>query len=117
MFIGSPTLGFISSKYLNVAWKKIAKSQYYKISSTQNLVGKKGEVVLGIDNRGGVIRIESSTPMKFEKMHVMPYDINSNFERGMTVYIIGVRDNKIVVDSNKNLIKNKKRKVLAHSIG
>jgi len=105
MFIGAPIIGYFTSKYLNVAWKKIAKSQYYKISPTQNLIGKKGEVVFPINERGGVIRIISSTPMKYEKMHVMPYDKASFFERGINVYIIGVRNNKVIVDINKNLIK------------
>jgi membrane protein implicated in regulation of membrane protease activity len=105
MFIFAPIIGFLVSKYLNVAWKKIAKSQYYKISPTQNLIGKKGEVVFPINERGGVIRIVSTTPMKYEKMHVMPYDDTSYFDRGTNVYIIGVRNNKIIVDSNKELIK------------
>jgi hypothetical protein len=105
MFIGAPITGYLTSKYLNVAWKKIAKSQYYRISPTLNLIGKKGEVVFPINERGGVIRVESSTPMKYEKMHVMPYDETSYYDRGMNVYIIGVRNNKIIVDINKNLIK------------
>lgn len=105
MIIGAPIIGFFTSKYLNVVWKKIAKSQYYKISPTQNLIGKKGEVVFPINERGGVIRIVSSTPMKYEKMHVMPYNETSYFERGMNVYIVGVRNNKVIVDINKNLKK------------
>ena len=105
MFLGAPVIGYFVSRYLNVAWKKIAKSQYYKISPTQNLIGKKGEVVFPINERGGVIRIVSSTPMKYEKMHVMPYDETSYFERGKIVYIIGVKNNKTIVDINKNLVK------------
>ncbi|NVM45431.1 MAG: DUF1449 family protein [Candidatus Lokiarchaeota archaeon] len=105
MFIGAPIIGYFTVKYLNVVWKKIAKSQYYKISPTQNLIGKKGEVVFPINERGGVIRIVSSTPMKYEKMHVMPYDETSYFDRGMIVYIIGVKNNKVIVDINKNLVK------------
>ena len=105
MFIGAPVLGYIVAKYLNVVWKKIAKSQHYKISPTQNLIGKMGEVVFPINERGGVIRLISSTPMKYEKMHVMPYNSNSYFDRGENVYIIGVKDNKVVVDLNRNLIK------------
>ncbi|GAH84061.1 unnamed protein product, partial [marine sediment metagenome] len=105
MFLGAPVIGYLVSKYLNVAWKKIAKSQYYKISPTLNLIGKKGEVVFPINERGGVIRIVSSTPMKYEKMHVMPYDDTSYFERGMIVYIIRVKNNKVIVDINKNLVK------------
>jgi hypothetical protein len=61
--------------------------------------------VFPINERGGVIRIVSSTPMKYEKMHVMPYDDTSYFERGMIVYIIGVKNNKAIVDINKNLVK------------
>jgi membrane protein implicated in regulation of membrane protease activity len=108
MFIGAPVLGFLVARYLNVVWKKIAKSQFYRISPTQNLIGKRGEVVFPINERGGVIRIVSSTPMKYEKMHVMPYNIDSYFDRGEKVYIIGVRNNKVVVDVNKNLIKKKR---------
>jgi len=107
MFIGSPSIALITSKYLNVAWKHIAKSQYYKISSTQNLIGREGEVVLPIDERGGVIRIKSTTPMKYEKLHVMPYNEVIHFERGMKVYIVAVKENKVIVSPNK--ILNEKR--------
>jgi len=107
MFIGSPSIALITSNYLNVAWKYIAKSQYYKISSTQYLIGREGEVVLPIDERGGVIRIKSTTPMKYEKLHVMPYDDATYFERGVKVYIIAVKDNKLRVSPNKALIKKR----------
>ena len=107
MFIGSPSIALITSKYINVAWKYIAKSQYYKISSTQYLIGREGEVVLPIDERGGVIRIKSTTPMKYEKIHVMPYDNATYFERGMKVYIVAVKDNKLRVSPNKALIKKR----------
>ena len=110
MFIGSPSIALISSKYLNVAWKYIAKSQYYKISSTQNLIGREGEVVLPIDERGGVIRIKSTTPMKYEKLHVMPDDDKNYFERGMKVYIVAVKDNKVRVSPNKIIIKKRGEK-------
>ena len=103
MFIGSPIIGFITTKYLNVAWKKIAKSQYYKISSTQNLIGVEGEVILPVDKMGGVIKIDSLTPMKYEKIHVKPYNDDDRFERGMKVYIVAVRENKVLIDNNKRL--------------
>ena len=109
MFIGSPSIALITSKYLNVAWKHIAKSQYYKIYSTQNLIGREGEVVLPIDERGGVIRIKSTTPMKYEKLHVMPYD-DTFYERGMKVYIVAVKDNKVRVSPNKIIIKKRGEK-------
>jgi len=108
MFIGSPSIALITSKYINVAWKYISKSQYYKISSTQNLIGREGKVVLPIDERGGVIRIESTTPMKYEKLHVMPYVDKNHYERGMKVYIVAVIDNKVRVSPNKNINKKKR---------
>ena len=108
MFIGSPSIALITSKYINVAWKYIAKSQYYKIASTQYLIGREGEVVLPIDERGGVIRIKSTTPMKYEKLHVMPYDVGTYIERGMKVYIVAVKDNKLRVSPNKIKISKKK---------
>jgi len=110
MFIGSPSIAFFTSKYLNVAWKHISKSEYYKISSTQNLIGREGEVVLPIDERGGVIRIKSTTPMKYEKLHVMPYNGTSYFERGIKVYVVAVKDNKVRVSSNKIIIKKRGEK-------
>jgi membrane protein implicated in regulation of membrane protease activity len=110
MFIGSPSIALFTSKYLNVAWKHIAKSQYYKISSTQNLIGREGEVVLPIDERGGVIRIKSTTPMKYEKLHVMPYDDTLSFDRGMKVYIVAVKDNKVRVSPNKIIFKKRGEK-------
>jgi len=110
MFIGPPSIAIITSKYLNVAWKHIAKSQYYKISSTQNLLGREGEVVLPIDKRGGVVRIKSTTPMKYEKLHVMPYDEAIHFERGMKVYIVAVKENKVMVSPNKVNIKKRGEK-------
>ncbi len=110
MFIGSPSIAFFTSKYLNVAWKHISKSEYYKISSTQNLIGREGEVVLPIDERGGVIRIKSTTPMKYEKLHVMPHNSTIYFDRGMKVYIVAVKDNKVRVSANKIIIKKRGEK-------
>jgi len=102
MFIGSPIIAFLASRYLNRLWKKIAKSQYYKISSTQNLIGKEGEVILYVDSRGGVIKIESKTPMRFEKVHVKPKNENNSFERGTKVFIVDIKDGFLLVDNKKN---------------
>ena len=46
--------------------------------------------------------------MKYEKLHVMPYDDGSYFERGMKVYIVAVKDNKLRVSLNKIKISKKK---------
>ena len=106
-FIVTPIIAFISTKYLNVAWKKIAKSKYYKISSTQNLIGKEAEVVLPVDKRGGVVRINSRTPMKYEKVHVKPINDDYYFDRGTKVYIVDVKEDFLLVDINKNKFKKK----------
>ncbi|MFX1402414.1 MAG: hypothetical protein ACFE8V_14350 [Promethearchaeota archaeon] len=104
-FIITPIVAFIATKYLNVAWKKIAKSKYYIISSTKNLIGKEAEVVSDVDKRGGVVRIHSSTPMKYEKVHVKPLNDESYFERGTKVFIVDVKDDFLLVDISKRLAK------------
>ncbi|MHA1292183.1 MAG: hypothetical protein ACTSQJ_05890 [Promethearchaeota archaeon] len=86
----------------------MAKSRYYRISSTKNLIGREGEVVLDVDNRGGLIKITSNTPMRFEKIHVKPLNPTSQYEKGQKVYICDVRQGYFLVDHNKNLI-NKRR--------
>ncbi|MGB5910765.1 MAG: NfeD family protein [Promethearchaeia archaeon] len=106
-FIITPIIAFISAKYLNIAWKKIAKSKYYKISSTQNLIGKEAEVVSPVDKRGGVVRINSNTPMKYEKVHVKPVNDDHYFDRGTKVYIVDVKGDFLLVDINKKIIKKK----------
>ena len=90
IFFLTPVVAYIITHYISVGWKKIAKSRYYVISSTINLIGKKGEVILYVDERGGVIKIPSQTPMKFEKIHVKPLNSDSRFERGEKVYILSL---------------------------
>ena len=80
------------TKFINYGWKKLAKSRYYSISSTLNLIGKKGEIILPVDKRGGIIKVPSNTPMKFERLHVKPLIEGSEFERGDTVYICDVKN-------------------------
>ena len=108
MFFIPPIFGFLASKYLNVVWKKIAKSRYYVISSTQNLIGKSGEVILPVDKRGGVIKIQTNTPIKQEKMHVKPLNEDSEFERGTIVYIVDIKGQTLLVDSDINKIYKKR---------
>ena len=82
----------------------MAKSRYYSISSTQNLIGMQGEVILMVDHRGGVIKIPSPTPLKFERLHVKPLKLDSQFEKGEMVYICDVKNGFLLVDNNKKLI-------------
>ncbi|TFG21343.1 MAG: hypothetical protein EU529_13665 [Promethearchaeota archaeon] len=105
IFFATPAIVYLSWKVINNSWKKITKSRYYSISSTMNLIGKKGEVTLGVDNRGGIIRIPSSTPMRFERIHVKPLKPNSRFALGEKVYICDVRNGFLLIDNNKKLIK------------
>ena len=69
--------------------------------------GEKGEVVLYVDARGGVIRIPSQTPLKFERIHVKPLNPDSRFERGEKVYICDVKNGFLLVDNDKKLIKRR----------
>ena len=104
----TPTIAYITTKIINFGWKKIAKSRYYQITSTKNLIGTKGEVLLPIDERGGIIRVPSNTPLKFERLHVKPLMSESNFERGDVVYICDVKNGYLLVDRSKKLIKGRR---------
>ena len=48
--------------------------------------------------------------MKYEKLHVMPYDEALHFERSSKVYIVAVKENKVMVSPNKTLIKKRGEK-------
>jgi hypothetical protein len=104
----SPSAAYLTTKLINYIWKTIAKSRFYRISSTQNLIGIQGEVLLPIDKRGGVIKIPSSTPMRFERVHVKPIVEYSHFERGDKVYICDVKNGFLLVDNKKKSIKGRK---------
>jgi len=105
VFIITPAITVIVTKAISIGWKKMAKSKFYQISSTMNLIGKEGEVVLDVDERGGVIKVSSNTPLKFEKLHVMPLNPDSKFDEGTKVYICDVRHGYLLVDNNKKLIR------------
>jgi len=104
----APTLAYLTTKIINFIWKKIAKSRFYQISTTQNLIGKKGEVILPVDNRGGIIKIHSSTPMKFEKLHVKPVFEDLLFDRGEKVYICDVKNGYLLVHNTRMVNKNRR---------
>ena len=103
----APSAAYLTTKFINFAWKIIAKSRFYRISSTQNLIGIQGEVVLDVDDRGGVIKIPSSTPMRFERIHVKPVFETSQFERGDKVYICNVKNGVLLVDNKKKSVKRR----------
>ncbi len=109
IFILAPIIAYITTELINLAWKKIAKSRYYSISATRNLIGKKGEVVLKVDSRGGVIKILSKTPMKVEKVSVKPLNPEESYEKGEEVYICNVRDGFMLVSQNRSEIMNRSK--------
>lgn len=110
IFFITPTISFLSIKLINSLWKILAKSRYYRISSTMNLIGKEGEVTLKVDDRGGVIKVPSKTPLKFERLHVKPVIEESIFERGDRVYICDVKNGYLLIDNNRKSIRKKRRK-------
>ena len=104
----APSIAYLTTKIINFAWKILAKSRYYRISSTQNLLGIKGEVLLPVDERGGIIKIPSNTPMRFERLHVKPLFDSFQFERGEKVYICDVKNGFLLVDNNKKSIRRRR---------
>ncbi|MBN1215709.1 MAG: DUF1449 family protein [Candidatus Lokiarchaeota archaeon] len=106
-FIIPPMITYFLAKTISYIWGKIVKSRNYTIMSTQNLIGIEGEVVLEVDERGGVIKIKSNTPMRFEKVHVKSLNPNSLFKEGEKVYICDVKNNNLYVDSNGKCIFSK----------
>ncbi|MHA2180782.1 MAG: hypothetical protein ACXAAH_05100 [Promethearchaeota archaeon] len=107
VFFAAPTISFLLIKMINFVWKILAKSRYYRISSTKNLVGIEGEVILKVDRRGGIVKIPSKTPMRFERLHVKPVVEDSIFERGTRVFVCDVQNGYLLVDNNKKSIKKK----------
>lgn len=108
IFFATPAIVYVNWKVINKTWKKIAKSRYYTIASSINLIGREAEVVLRVDERGGVIKIRSYTPMRYERIHVKPLNPESQFVREEKVYICDVKNGFLLVDNNKNLIKKRR---------
>ncbi|MFX1243193.1 MAG: hypothetical protein ACFFA7_18255, partial [Promethearchaeota archaeon] len=105
LFFATIAVTYLLTKIISTIWKKIAKSRFYNISSTQNLIGQKGVIVLDVDKRGGVIKIPSNNPMKFEKIHVKPLNPDSSFDKGEEVYICDIKDGFLLVDNKVNSIQ------------
>ncbi len=105
IFFATLAITYLFNKLISTTWKKIAKSRFYSISSTQNLIGQKGVIVLDVDRRGGVIKIHSNNPMKFERIHVKPLNIDSSFEKGEEVYICDIKDGFLLVDNKVSSIR------------
>ena len=108
LFIVTPIITYVVTKLISTGWKKMAKSRYYTISSTVNQIGKEGEVILTVDKQGGVIKVPSETPLKFEKIHVKPYRESEVFEEGTKVYVCDIQEDYLLVDTDKNCIRWRK---------
>ncbi|MFX1309644.1 MAG: NfeD family protein, partial [Promethearchaeota archaeon] len=109
IFFAALSVTFLTTKLISTTWKKIAKSRFYDISSTQNLIGQKGVIVLDVDSRGGVVKIQSNNPMKFERVHVKPLHSESFFEKGEKVYICDIKDGFLLVDNKLSSIRYRTR--------
>ncbi len=108
VFFAAPVISFLSIKFINLIWKMLAKSRYYRISSTKNLIGIEGEVILRVDRRGGVLKVPSNTPMKFERLHVKPVIENSIFEKGARVFVCDVNNGFLLVDNKRESIRKRR---------
>ncbi len=108
VFFAAPVISFLSIKFINLIWKMLAKSRYYRISSTKNLIGIEGEVILKVDRRGGVLKVPSNTPMKFERLHVKPVIENSIFEKGARVFVCDVNNGFLLVDNKRESIRKRR---------
>ncbi|MEJ2251528.1 MAG: DUF1449 family protein [Candidatus Lokiarchaeota archaeon] len=103
LFIIAPIASILATKVISVLWEKIATSMHYTIAATQNLLGVEGEVVLKVDEYGGVIKIASRNPLKYEKLHVKPYKEGEVFEKGEKVFVVGVKNQILLVNNTTNI--------------
>ncbi|MHA1378309.1 MAG: NfeD family protein [Candidatus Helarchaeota archaeon] len=98
-FLITPLTSFLFVKLVSILWKRIAINRHYNIIySSRNIIGKVGEVILDVDNKGGVVKIKSDTPMEFEKIHSKPWIPEKQFSKGQQVYIYGKKDGYFLVD-------------------
>lgn len=105
IFIIAPVMSILTTKLISTIWKKIAISRHYSIASTENLIGKEGEVVLEVDNQGGVIKIPSNNPMRFEKLHVKPFEPDDVFKKQEKVVIVGVKNGYLLINKIGKIYK------------
>lgn len=105
LFFITPAVSYTLTKTISMVWKKVARSRYYQISSTKNLIGMEGEVILPVDHRGGLVKIPSETPMKFERIHVKPIESDKRYKKGENIYICDFKDGFLLVSSQREKIK------------
>lgn len=98
IFFITPLTGYLFTKLVSILWKRIAINRHYDIISNRNVIGKVGEVVLDVDNKGGVIKIKSETPLEFEKIQSKPLYPEKQFFKGEYVYIYGKKDGYFLID-------------------
>ena len=98
IFIITPLTGCLLTKLISRLWKGIAINRHYDVISHRNIIGKVGEVVLDVDDKGGVIKIRSDIPMEFEKIHAKPLHPEKQFAEGEYVYVCGKKDGYFLID-------------------
>lgn len=98
------TIPYLFTKLVSKLWKKIAISKSYQILARRNLIGKKAIVSLNIDEKGGIIKVPTKTPIKFEKFPAKPLYSLSKFKVNEEVYICDMNENYYLIDKNKESI-------------
>jgi hypothetical protein len=98
VFLITPLTSVLLTKLVSKVWQKIAINRHYTLGSSNNLIGKVGEVVLDVDEKGGVIKIRTETPLEFEKLHAKPSDPKKQFVKGQFVYICGKEGEFFLID-------------------
>ncbi|HUY01138.1 MAG TPA: hypothetical protein VMV49_16380, partial [Candidatus Deferrimicrobium sp.] len=98
IFIITPLTSCLLTKFISKLWRKIAINRHYEVISGKNLTGQVGEVVLDVDEKGGIIKIKSDVPMEYEKLHSKPLNPKKHFVSGQYVYICGKKDGYVLID-------------------
>ncbi len=99
IFFITPLTSFLFVELVSMLWKRIAINRHYETISSKNIIGTIGEVVLDVDSKGGIIKINSNTPMEFEKIHSKPLHPEKQFSKGQHVFIYAKKDGYFLIDN------------------
>jgi len=98
------SIPYVLTKIVSRLWRKIAVSKFYQISSRKNLIGKRAIVSIVVNEKGGIIKIPTNTPLGFEKFPAKPMYSLTRFNAGDQVYICDKKENYFLIDKNKESI-------------
>lgn len=94
------TVPYLFTKGISKLWKKIAVSKSYQILAETNLIGKKAIVCMIVDEKGGLIKVPTKSPIEFEKFPAKPLYSLSKFDVDEEVYICDMENNYFLIDKN-----------------